>query len=84
MLGTGAVTISSNPALIPATQPDDGSSVFPVVLVLDEAGSVNWEGGAAAFIDALEADYSDLQVTQADGETTVPFGVAQFSQVYNV
>ncbi len=77
----GSLTVSSNPALIPATQPDDGSSVFPVVLVLDEAGSVNWEGGAAAFIDALEADYSDLQVTQADGETPVAFGVAQFSQV---
>ena len=69
MLGTGAVTISSNHTLIPATMPDDGSTVFPVVLVLDEAAGVNWEGGAPAFVDALEADYSDLQVTQADGVT---------------
>ncbi len=80
-MAVGSITVSSNPALIPATMPDDGSSVFPVVLVIDEAAGVNWEGGAAAFIDALEADYSDLQVTQADGETPVAFGVAQFSQV---
>lgn len=80
MLGTGAVTISSNPALIPATMPDDGSTVFPVVLVLDEAAGVNWEGGAASFIDRLSAGATDLQVTQADGETTVPFDVAQLVQ----
>jgi hypothetical protein len=80
-MAVGSITVSSNPALIPATQPDDGSSVFPVVLVIDEAAGVNWEGGASAFVDALEADYSDLQVTQADGVTPVAFGVAQFSQV---
>lgn len=81
---TGAthyMPITSNPAKVPANMPDGGVSVFAGDLVIDEAASVNWEGGAESFIDGLAADYSDLKVTKSDGETNVPFGVKQFSQV---
>jgi len=77
---TARIPITTNPASIPATMPDGGVSVFAGDLVIDEANSVNYEGGAATFIDGLAADYSDLVVTQSDGETTVPFGVKQFDQ----
>ena len=79
--GDAYLPVTTNPAYVTATMPDDGSSVFPTALVVDEARGINWEGGAASFIDGLASDYSDLQVTQADGETPVAFGVAQFSQV---
>lgn len=78
--GDAYLPVTTNPAYVTATMPDDGSSVFPTALVVDEARGINWEGGAASFIDGLASDYSDMQVTLADGETPVPFGVEEFSQ----
>ena len=80
--GDAYLPVTTNPAYVTATMPDDGSSVFPTALVVDEARGINWEGGAASFIDGLASDYSDMQVTLADGETPVPFGVEEFSQLY--
>ncbi len=79
--GDAYLPITTNPAYVTATMPDDGSSVFPTALVIDEASGVNWEGGAASFIDGLASDYSDMQVTLADGETPVAFGVEELVQI---
>lgn len=76
---TNYITITSAPAQVAATMPDAGST-FAVDLVIDEAAEVNWEGGAATFIDGLAADYSDLRVTDSTGEIEVAFGVKGFSQ----
>lgn len=79
-IGTHYVTIASNPASVAAPMPDGGVSTFAADLVIDEAAGVNWEGGAASFVSGLQAGAVDLQVTQADGVTVVPFAIKQFSQ----
>ena len=71
--------ITTNPASIPTTMPDGGVSVFATDFEFVEGGD-NDEGDIRTFVDGLAADYSDLVVTQADGETTVDYGVRQFSQ----
>jgi len=78
---THYLSIASNPAVIPANMPDDGSSVFAGDLVIDEAAATNWEGGAATFINGLAADLSDLRVTSDDTLVEIAWGVKQFSQV---
>jgi len=76
---TARIPITTNPASIPATMPDGIASVFPTDFEFQEGGD-NDEGDIRDFVDGLAADYSDLRVTQADGETIVPFGMRQFSQ----
>ena len=77
---TARIPITTNPASIEATMPDGGVGVFATNFEFLEGGD-NDEGDIRAFVDAMLADYSDLVVTQSDGETTVPYDVRQFSQV---
>ena len=76
---TNYITITSTAAQVAASMPDVGST-FAADLVIDQAASINYEGGAETFIDGLAADYSDLRVTDSTGDITIPFGVKQFSQ----
>jgi len=64
---------------LPASVPDAGNT-FAADLVIDQALAVNYEGGAAAFIDGLAANCTDLRVFSDDTLTEVAFGVKQFSQ----
>jgi hypothetical protein len=59
----------------------DAGNTFAADLVIDEALSINFEGGAASFIDGLAADLSDLRVFNADGSVELAWGKKQFSQV---
>lgn len=79
-IGTHYIQIETNPLAVAAPMPDGGVTSFAADLVIDEAAGVNWEGGAASFIDGLQAGATDLQVTRGDGVTTVPFAIKQFSQ----
>ena len=79
--GDAYLPVTTNPAYVTATMPDDDSSTFPTALIIDEDAGTNWDSSTASFVSGLANDCSDMQITLADGETTVPFGVEKISQV---
>lgn len=72
---THYIPVTSNPALVPSAQAN-----FTADLIIDEALAINDEGSALAFVRALAADYSDLQVTNNAGDVNWSFNVDEFDQ----
>jgi len=77
---TNYMPITADRTKLAASMPDAGNT-FAADLVIDQAAAVNYEGGAATFIDGLAAACADLKVTDPTGAINVPFGIKQFSQV---
>ena len=77
---THYLPITMPSGIVAANMPDVGST-FAADLVIDQAAAINYEGGAGAFIDGLEAGCTDLRVFTDDTLIEVPFGIKQFSQV---
>ena len=77
---TNYIEITADKTKLAASMPDAGNT-FAADLVIDQAAAINYEGGAATFIDGLLAGCTDLKVTDPTGAVNVPFGVKQFSQV---
>lgn len=63
------VPITVANAQVAATMPDAGESGFPVVLVIDQANSVNYEGDAANIFTTVVSIANDIAVTLDDGAT---------------
>ena len=78
---TNYIPITADHTKLAASMPDAGNTFGPAPIIIDQAAAVNYEGGAATFIDGLLANCTDLKVTDPTGAINVPFGINQFSQV---
>jgi len=76
---TNYIPITSDRTKLAASMPDAGNT-FAADLVIDQALGINYEGGAATFIDGLAAACADLRVFDATATYELPFGVKQFVQ----
>ncbi|HUU97227.1 MAG TPA: LamG-like jellyroll fold domain-containing protein [Phycisphaerae bacterium] len=77
--GTAYVELTADNTKVLANMPDVAAG-FMATLVIDQANSINYEGGAAALIDALAADLTDLRVSANDDSATYAWGLHSFSQ----
>ena len=76
---TACLPVTMPSGFLPASMPDVGNT-FAADLVIDQAATVNYEGGAEPFIDDLAANCTDLRVYSDDDAIEIPFGIKQFSQ----
>jgi len=66
---------------VPAGLPDGDpvESGFPVVLVIDQANSVNYEGGAANIFTTVVDYTKDIAITLDDGSTQVKHDIVEWN-----
>jgi len=71
--------ITINSAQVPAGMPDGGESGFPAVLVIDQANSVNYEGGAANIFTTVVDYTKDIAITLNDGSTQLKHTTVEYN-----
>ncbi|MHA1364357.1 MAG: LamG-like jellyroll fold domain-containing protein [Candidatus Freyarchaeota archaeon] len=64
---------------IAAAMPDGGESGFPVVLIVDNAADINWEGDAANIFAKVNNYANDIAITLDDGSTQLKHTIVEYN-----